>query len=184
MFCCPVIICRRERSLYQRSQSSWPSVTIKCTAWKGYCASQKHYRFCWWDMGSCPHALSQKLWMTEEDHVFNKYTQYFSPCTAGCWTARYWPASSRLPLVNTSWFLHVGEAKLKTNEPRGKAKRGKHLHFGCCRPCGAGTLLREGGGTAALTLRSRWTTPIWWQCSTASRICWMQWLHANTMGAR
>lgn len=33
-----------------------------------------------------------------------------------------------------------------------------------------------------LTLRSRWTTPIWWQWSTASRICWMQWLHANTRG--
>lgn len=33
-----------------------------------------------------------------------------------------------------------------------------------------------------LTLRSRWTTPIWWQWSTASRICWMQWLHANTKG--
>lgn len=29
---------------------------------------------------------------------------------------------------------------------------------------------------AAHTFRSRWTTPIWWQCRTASRICWMQWL--------
>lgn len=25
-----------------------------------------------------------------------------------------------------------------------------------------------------LTLRSLWTTPIWWQWRTASRICWMQ----------
>lgn len=33
-----------------------------------------------------------------------------------------------------------------------------------------------------LTFRSRWTTPIWWQWSTASRICCMQWLHANTRG--
>ena len=29
----------------------------------------------------------------------------------------------------------------------------------------------EGG---ELTLRSLWTTPIWWQWRTASRICWMQ----------
>lgn len=35
----------------------------------------------------------------------------------------------------------------------------------------------------SLTFRSRCTTPIWWQWSTASRICWMQWLHANTRGA-
>lgn len=34
----------------------------------------------------------------------------------------------------------------------------------------------------SLTFRSRCTTPIWWQWSTASRICWMQWLHANTKG--
>lgn len=33
-----------------------------------------------------------------------------------------------------------------------------------------------------LTFRSRWTTPIWWQWRTASRICWMQWLHADTRG--
>lgn len=26
------------------------------------------------------------------------------------------------------------------------------------------------------TFKSRCTTPIWWQCKTASRICWMQWL--------
>lgn len=31
-------------------------------------------------------------------------------------------------------------------------------------------------GRAGLTFRSLWTTPIWWQWSTASRICWMQWL--------
>ena len=35
-----------------------------------------------------------------------------------------------------------------------------------------------------LTLRSLCTTPIWWQWSTASRICWMQWLHANSRGSR
>lgn len=33
-----------------------------------------------------------------------------------------------------------------------------------------------GTSPAAPTFRSRWTTPIWWQCRTASRICWMQWL--------
>lgn len=33
-----------------------------------------------------------------------------------------------------------------------------------------------GPSPAAPTFRSRWTTPIWWQCRTASRICWMQWL--------
>ena len=32
-------------------------------------------------------------------------------------------------------------------------------------------LAEQGGG---LTLRSLWTTPIWWQWRTASRICWMQ----------
>lgn len=42
----------------------------------------------------------------------------------------------------------------------------------------------EAPGTAGgLTLRSLWTTPIWWQWRTASRICWIQWLR-QTAGAQ
>lgn len=79
MFCSPVIIWRKERSLCQQSHNSWPLITgVTCKCW---CAFQKD---CVMRDGKFPPRPAPKaLDDTEEDCVFDKYTKGFKsdPCS-------------------------------------------------------------------------------------------------------
>lgn len=114
MFCSPAIIWRRERSVCQPSQSCWPSITKMHGTQRLLCFPEA-LQILMMRLGSCRHALPQKLWITQQKTMCSVNTHsawrstFCSPCTA--------------------MLSHVGEAKLKLNKPRGKHKKREAFTF-------------------------------------------------------